>query len=140
MREKEPRERVSWGEMGAGAPAPRRDLGVPAPRLCPRREPTAGVNENKPPGGPGGAVQSPWAVGGGWTEPGAERGGEGVGSGAWSTHLSRPTQSSRRLWALQPPPGHPEGGQGGKQQTGGGGGVLLSSRELPGPERFLLPR
>lgn len=110
MGDKEPRERASWGRGGgwegdAEAPAPRRDLGVPAPRLCPKREPSAWATRTSP-RGPGGAVQAPPAVRGGWTEPRAE----GAGSGAWSTHLSRPPRSSRRLGGPAAP-ARPSGGR-----------------------------
>lgn len=44
---------------------------------------------------------------------------------------------SRRLWALQPPPGHPEGEQGGKQHNRGGSSAPVSCRDRSG---FLSPR
>lgn len=134
MGEKEPRACVSWGEMGGGRQGASTQAGPgrPGPQAVSQTRALGLCNENKPPG-PGGAVQAPPAVRGGWTEPGAE----GAGSGAWSTHLSRATRSSRRLWALQPPPGHPEGGQGGKQQNGAGGSSAPTS--CGDPSGFLLP-
>lgn len=73
MGEKEPRERVSWGEMGGGRQGASTPAGPerPGPQAVSQTRAFGLGKENKPPG-PGGAVQAPAAVRDGWTEPGAE--------------------------------------------------------------------
>lgn len=130
--EREPRERVLLGEMGGGASTQAGTLGVPAPRLCPKREPLACVTRTTP-RAPGRSCPGAFGSRGRLDRAGSP----GDGSGARSAHLSRPPRSSRCLGALQPPPGRSEGGQGGKQHNRGGSSAPVSCRD---PRGFLRPR
>lgn len=115
------------------APAPRRGPGESRPPVCAPNTSLWPVSRDRSPRGPGRSCPGAFGRGGGWTEPGAA----GDGAGAWSTHLSPPPRSSRRLGAPQSPPGRPEGGREGKPANRGGPSAPASLRD---PGAFLPPR
>lgn len=125
------------GEMGGGGRLGRRhpggDPGSPGPRSVPPNTSLWPVSRDRSPRGPGRSCPGAFGRGSGWTEPGAA----GDGAGAWSTHLSPPPRSSRRLGAPQSPPGRPEGGREGKPANRGGPSAPASLRD---PGAFLPPR